>query len=68
MRFDEQLLEAQRQQQKVQESLYLTIGLENKRQFESAYEEAARFVLATEKLAVIGRELLLIQHLFYTLG
>jgi len=58
MRFDEQLLEAQKQQQKVQESLYLTIGLENKCQFDSAYEEATRFVLATEKLSVIGRELL----------
>jgi len=57
--FHEGLLEAQRQQQKLQESLYITIGLETKCQFDNAYEEAVRYVLSTEKLAVMNRSLLL---------
>ena len=57
MRFDEMLLKAQRQLQKIQESLYLTHALENKCQFESAGEETHRLAAKAEKFAVLIREL-----------
>jgi len=57
MRFDEMLLTAQRRQQKLQESLYLTMSLENKCQFESAGEETLRLAAEAEKFAVLTREL-----------
>ena len=57
MRFDEMLLKAQHQQQKIQESLYLTHALENKCQFESAGDETLRLAAKAEKFAVTTREL-----------
>ena len=57
MRFDERLLETQRQLQKTQEALYLTLSLENKCQFESAYDEALHFAVEAEKLTMLARNL-----------
>lgn len=57
MRYDERLLQAQHQLQKTQESLYLTLALENKCQFESALEEAFHFAAESEKLTLLARAL-----------
>ena len=57
MRFDEMLMHAMQQLQKVQESMYLTYSLENKCQFEDACEEAFRLEDAAEKLMAMIRGL-----------
>ncbi|MDR3314320.1 MAG: DUF6100 family protein [Oscillospiraceae bacterium] len=57
MVFYERLLEAQRQLQKTQEALYLTLSLENKGQYEAAFEQAFQFAEASEKLTLLARAL-----------
>jgi len=57
MRYDERLQQIQGQLQKTQEALYLTLSLENKRQFEAALNQAFRFAFEAEKLTLQARAL-----------